>query len=159
MQPLRRGDRHGARLGAAAFPAWLGTRGPFAAAEGLFAQAVLLAPDFHLARYQLGLLQFSGGRAQLALLTWAPLLEWPASEPFPHLVRAFSALASDDLDGAKALFGQALPLARDNEGMVADIERLMQAIDESTARSAPAAPEGEAPAHHVLLGNYSRSIH
>ena len=41
-------------------------------AEAAFANATRLAPDFPMARYQLGLLQFSSGRAAMALLTWQP---------------------------------------------------------------------------------------
>ena len=44
-------------------------------AEAELANAVLLAPAFHIARYQLGLLQFSSGRAATALVTWEPLFE------------------------------------------------------------------------------------
>src|SRR4051812_25103195 len=39
--------------------------GRMAQAEAEFANAVLLAPLLHLARYQLGLLQFSSGRAAM----------------------------------------------------------------------------------------------
>src|SRR6185295_4753211 len=51
--------------------------GDFARAELAFAKALLLAPDFALARYQLGLLQFTSSRAPVALLTWQPLFELP----------------------------------------------------------------------------------
>src|SRR3954464_14411872 len=69
--------------------------GELEAAEPAFANAVLLAPEFLLARYQLGLLQFSSKRAALALVTWGPLLALAATESLGHYVRGFAALAQD----------------------------------------------------------------
>src|ERR1044071_3407463 len=48
--------------------------GDAAAAEAAFANSVLLSPEFVLARYQLGLLQFCSNRPALALVTWDRLL-------------------------------------------------------------------------------------
>lgn len=131
----------------------------FQAAEAGFAQAVLLAPDFHIARYQLGLLQFSGGRPQVAFLSWAPLADLPGELPFPHLVRAFLALHAGRSEEARARFEAALSLATDNAGMVADIRRLIAAIPSPSidAVDQPATRADAAPAQHVLLGNYRRS--
>jgi predicted TPR repeat methyltransferase len=56
------------------------------AAEMAFANAVLLAPDFTLARYQLGLLQFTSGRAAVALITWQPLFALAETDPLGHFV-------------------------------------------------------------------------
>jgi Flp pilus assembly protein TadD len=52
----------------------LAQAGAIGDAEAAYANAVLLAPQFHIARFQLGLLQFTSGRAAIALLTWQPLL-------------------------------------------------------------------------------------
>ena len=71
------------------------TLGDMARAETAFANAARLAPDFPMARYQLGLLQFSSGRAATALLTWEPLLALPESNPLPHFIHGFTALAKD----------------------------------------------------------------
>jgi tetratricopeptide (TPR) repeat protein len=65
-------------------------------AEAAFANAVLLAPDLTIAHYQLGLLQFSSGRAALALVIWQPLLQLVVHHSkflgykYFSLIRAFS---------------------------------------------------------------------
>lgn len=62
-------------------------------AETLYASALLLAPGMAIARYHLGLLQYQSGRSAMALVTWAPLLQLPRSDPLPHFVLGFAALA------------------------------------------------------------------
>ena len=61
--------------------------GDAAAAERSLADAVLLTPGFRLARYQLGLLQFSSDRPGAALVTWQPLLDAPDCESLGQFVR------------------------------------------------------------------------
>lgn len=136
--------------------------GDFERAEGYFAQTVLLAPDFPIARYQLGLLQFSGGRTHLAMLTWGPLGSLPEGDsPFPHLVQGFGALARGDLDAARRHFESGLPLASSNQGLQADVARVLGALKEQAGAERPAAPDAGAPpaadnaASHVLLSNYA----
>lgn len=133
------------------------------AAEACFAQTVLLAPEFHLARYQLGLLQFSGGRPHVAMVSWASLQLLPPDQPFPHLVDAFTALMSDQLHEARAQFMAAVPLAR-NAGLEADIGKLIARLDEQAGAGAMARAAAEAAAgptvkteaqSHVLLSNYA----
>jgi tetratricopeptide (TPR) repeat protein len=136
----------------------------FERAEGYFAQAVLLAPDFHIARYQLGLLQFSGGRTSIAMLTWAPLVSLADQDaPFPHLVRGFEALAQGQLDSALAHFETGLPLAQDNQALAADVRRVLAALGQqlqtSTGAETAAATDEDVAAmtaSHVLLSNYDK---
>lgn len=134
------------------------SRGDIPAAELAFANAVLLAPQFVLARYQLGLLQFSSQRAALALLTWQPLLGLPAGQPLPHFVRGFAALAHDQYDEALAHYQAGLGCANDNPPLFADIEQVVQAVERLLAgTSAP--PDSEARAGHVLLSGYGGNLH
>lgn len=138
--------------------------GDFERAEAYFAQTVLLAPDFHLGRYQLGLLQFSGGRTQLALLTWASLTSLPEGElPFPHLVRGFGALARGDLEAARRHLESGLPLACKNQALEADVRRVLAALAKQLRpQAATATASGDAEdldaetSSHVLLSNYAK---
>lgn len=176
VEASRQGDIEGAcrlfQQASEAAPAWplplfmLGSEraavSDFERAESLFAGAVLLDPAFHLARYQLGLLQFSGGRPQVALLTWAPLAQLPPQEPFPHLLQGFMALQADAFQQAMQHFETALPLAAANAGMQSDIRQIMQGIAEKLGSAAQPDPTpADAPAdpatEHVLLSNYGRT--
>jgi Flp pilus assembly protein TadD len=132
------------------------SRGDFAAAEAAFACAVLLAPSFPLARYQLGLLQFSSRRPAMAMLTWQPLLELPASDALLHFVRGFAALARDSFDEALAHFRSGLSCEPANPALDADIQQLVEAV-EGLQRAEPA-PD-EALHEHVLLSAYGQKLH
>ena len=136
--------------------------GDYASAEACFAQTVLLAPAFHIARYQLGLLQFSSGRCHVAMITWAPLRMLPPDQPFPRLVDAFTALMSEHYLDARAQFTAAIPLAV-NVGLEADIRKLISRLDEqmgsekafgTTGGSTETEVQPESP-NHVLLSNYA----
>lgn len=131
--------------------------GNMEAAEAAFAQAVLLAPAFALARYQLGLLQFSSGRAAVALLTWQPLLELAEPDPLPHFVRGFAALAQDDFAQALAQYRAGLARDNPNQAVAADVMKVVEQVEALLAsRTAGDSAAQEAPASHVLLQGYSR---
>jgi tetratricopeptide (TPR) repeat protein len=130
--------------------------GNIEAAERAFANAVLLAPDFHLARYQLGLLQFSSERAGAALVTWQPLLVLQ-DEPLGHFVRGFAGLARDGFVEALAHFRHGLACSSANPAVAADIENVVQAIE--NLRDPAGEPRPLTSADHVLLSGYARGLH
>jgi Flp pilus assembly protein TadD len=134
--------------------------GDVEAAEQAFAQAVLLSPDFGLARYQLGLLQFSTARAAMALVTWQPLLALPPADPLLHFVRGFQALARDGFAEALHHYREGLACHDINQGLAADIQRLVDAVEHLPAPpEEPATREAPEPAAHVLLSAYARRLH
>ena len=123
-------------------------------AEAAFANAVLLAPEFALARYQLGLLHFSSQRAALALVTWQPLFELPDADPFGHFVRGFAALAQDAFAEALQHLQRGLACEAGNPAVAEDIRKVVVAVEALAARSEPT-PD----AAHVLLAGYSGGLH
>jgi tetratricopeptide (TPR) repeat protein len=131
--------------------------GNFAAAELSFACAVLLAPGFALARYQLGLLQFSSQRAPLALLTWQPLFTLPEEDALLHFVRGFSALAQDAFEDALRHFRAGVACEPSNPALCADILQVIDAVERLDRREAPSSDEPDAS--HVLLSAYARGMH
>ena len=131
--------------------------GDFAAAELAFARAVLLAPEFPLARYQLGLLQFTSQRAPVALLTWEPLLSLPETDALPHFVRGFTALAADAFDEALRHYRTGLACNPPNPALCSDILQLVDAVEKLQRREG--APQDEEVAQHVLLSAYARGLH
>lgn len=131
--------------------------GNFAAAELSFACAVLLAPGFALARYQLGLLQFSCQRAPLALLTWQPLFGLPEEDALLHFVRGFSALAQDAFDDALGHFRTGVACQPSNPALCADILQVVDAVERLGRREA--SPSDEPTPDHILLSAYARGVH
>jgi tetratricopeptide (TPR) repeat protein len=127
------------------------------AAEAAFANAVLLAPEFTLARYQLGLLQFTSQRVAVALITWQPLFSLPEADPLGHFARGFAALAQDQFQDALQHFRSGLDRNQGNPALSADIMQVVQAVERLVAPegSAPEAPAGS----HVLLSGYSQGLH
>lgn len=133
-------------------------------AEAAFANTVLVAPEFTIARYQPGLLQYSSGRAALALVTWQPLLAFPDKSPYPQFIQGFAALTRDDFGGALQHFDAGLGCEIDNEPSRADVSRIVQRVRASHVSALPSAaaggPEGSAKAasvqEHILLSNYMR---
>jgi tetratricopeptide (TPR) repeat protein len=131
--------------------------GDMPAAESAFANAVLLAPEFALARYQLGLLQFTGGRAAVALVTWGPLFSLGAGEPLGQFVRGFAALAQDRFEESLEHFQAGLRCQQVNPAVAADITQVTDAVQKLARRDGAAAPDSSDT--HVLLAAYGRGLH
>jgi tetratricopeptide (TPR) repeat protein len=129
--------------------------GDFAGAEAAFARAVLLSPSFPLARYQLGLLQFSSRRPAVALLTWQPLLELPQEDALLHFVRGLSALAQNAFDAALHHFRIGLACEPANGALCADIRQLAEAVQGLRE----AGIGDQAAVSHVLLSGYGGGLH
>jgi tetratricopeptide (TPR) repeat protein len=133
------------------------TAGDFSAAEAAFANAVLLSPSFPLARYQLGLLQFSSRRPAMALLTWQRLLDLPESDPLLHFVRGFAALAQNAFDAALHHFRSGLACEPANPALSADILQLIETVQRLQENEVGTGEE--LFADHVLLSGYGRKLH
>lgn len=131
--------------------------GDMESAEAALARAVLLAPDFALARYQLGLLQFTSRRAAVALLTWQPLLSLAATDPLLHFVRGFEALGRASFREALQHYREGLACHEINQGLASDIERVVEAVGKLAA--APAAEAQDEAGVHVLLSSYGKGLH
>lgn len=128
--------------------------GQWEQAEAQFAAALLVDPGFSLARYQLGLLQFSTGRAALALLTWQPLLD-SREQALAAFVRGFTALAQDDFAGARTEFESGLAAPDVNPAVAGDIRQVLGRIAQAAAEQ-PVPPTSSVGASHVLVANYGK---
>jgi len=138
--------------------------GRYAEAESAYARAVLADPQLHIARYQLGLLQFISGNIPMAMLSWQPLLELGPQNALSLFVQGFAQLAQDNFADAASLFHAGMAVNTDNPPLNADIEMVLQRMAELPGagnRPAPqpteaAQPSAEEPpvGAHVLLSNY-----
>ena len=134
-------------------------------AEAGFANAILLSPALVIARYQLGLLQFSSARVAMALITWQPLLELEDDSPLPFLVQGFSALAQDHFNEARLLFEAGIARNLDNPPLSEDIQKVLLEIGLQTRipdaeAGSPSSNQAEMQDHdgssHILLSNYQQ---
>ena len=135
--------------------------GEFEQAEAAFSNAVLLSPDLNIARFQLGVLQFSSGRAALALVCWQSLLQLPNTDPLPYFVRGYAALAQNDFVSALHHYRSGVERNTANPALSDDIKKIMSRIAELVSTSATPSlqsvdtpNDAESDASHVLLSNY-----
>lgn len=63
-------------------------------------RAVDLAPEYAIARFQLGFLEFTSGEAEPAARTWAPLEALPEGHALRQFAGGLMRLLADDIDGA-----------------------------------------------------------
>lgn len=135
----------------------------FAEAEIAFSDAIALAPAMAIARYQLGLLQFSMVRIEVALRTWKPLLDMPEPNPYRGFIHGFAALAQEDPKAAVFHFREGLAknvafqeaceadphagvITRMlSEALAGDIERVLAGIAEDAENEAALAASSKKP--------------
>jgi tetratricopeptide (TPR) repeat protein len=135
-------------------------------AEASYIAALQRAPDLAIARFQLGLLQFSAGRPAAALATWAPFDSLGPDQPLRLFRDALACLAQDRFDEAIALFQQGMAANRDNPALNGDMQRFVDAINRLPGRqpsgagqeAAPSAADGQTGGEHFFLSAY-RHMH
>lgn len=100
-------------------------------AEASYLAALQRDPDFAIARFQLGLLQFTSARPAVALATWAPLKKLPELNALRLFSQAFACLAEDRFDDALRLLREGIGQNSENPPLNQDmamlIDRLVQA--------------------------------
>ncbi|WP_448661545.1 hypothetical protein ACG3SL_12855 [Sphingomonas sp. CJ20] len=126
-------------------------------AHAALSRAVELAPDFALARFQLGFFELTSGEAARAITTWEPLDRLPGDHYLAHFVRGLRHLIQDhfgeairELTQGIAVNDDNLPLNRDMQLLIDECSRLAGA----TAAVKPA--EEEASATSFLLDQIER---
>jgi tetratricopeptide (TPR) repeat protein len=153
----------------------LASKGDYANAEAGFLSAVLLAPRFSIARYQLGLLQYSTDRAALALVIWQPLLEvanpTPEEQALSLFVQGYAALSQSDFGSALACFKEGVRINTGNPALSGDVQNIIARVEQFLAGNSAAQPEkvssqeaapkakpngSDDDKAHILLNNYNQ---
>lgn len=122
-------------------------------AEAAYSNALLRAPGFAIARFQLGLLQLTLGRPASAMATWAPLEELIESHPIRLFAQAFVSLIQERPDQAVHQLKEGLlrntdnlPLSKDMQGVLDRIQKALvaesSALQSSSEAGAGSPPEG-----------------
>lgn len=129
-------------------------------AHSSLSRAVELAPDFHIARYQLGFFELTSGEADKALSTWRPLLRLPQThhlrlfvEGLTHLVRDEFADAIRKMKAGMAANTENPPLNNDIALLVAECEKLAGGSDEDS--SGAEREDSDLSATSLMLGQFS----
>lgn len=126
-------------------------------AHAALSKTIEIAPEFSLARYQLGFFELTSGEADKALSTWGPLLKLPLGnylrnfvEGLTHLIRDEFADAIEKLQAGIALNLENIPLNNDVRLLIDECIKLRDGSN--------AVPDQDAPsATSLLLGQLSSS--
>lgn len=124
-------------------------------AHASLTRAVALAPEFALARFQLGFFELTSGEAARALATWQPLDNLPADHYLTQFVIGLRHLIADRFVESIAALEAGIAANEENLPLNRDMQLI---IDEcaSLVRGKASAPEEEASATSVLLGQFGR---
>lgn len=115
-------------------------------------QAVALAPDFTIARFQLGFFQLTSGEAAEALSTWGPLALLPEDHYLRLFVGGLTYLIRDEFVPAVAELRRGMAANVENPPLNRDIQLIVDRVIEIPA---PAAATTEASsATSLLLGQF-----
>ena len=113
-------------------------------------RAVDIAPDFAIARFQLGFFQLTSGEANNAMATWEPLERLEDGHYLKFFVDGLRCLIVDDFEAAFALLERGIGANTENPPLNRDMQLLMDRCREVgvTSDSQSPAPdsreEGEA---------------
>lgn len=121
-------------------------------AEVGFREAVALAPEFPMARFQLGQLLLTRGAADEARAMFAPL----ASEPnaVGRYAAALSAAALEDRATAVAALQEGLAMPQEVPALTADMRRVLENL--LAMGDAPQEQSTEPPAARMFLTGYTQ---
>lgn len=112
-------------------------------------EAVRLAPDFHIARFQLGLLRLSSGTPGLAEEVWRPLLDLPTDDPLRLFAEGLQHMAKDEFEVALNLLDRGIHFNREHPALTSDIQEVIERI-KARDRAGMAGEENSSPAQWLL---------
>lgn len=123
------------------------------------ARAIEIAPDYALARFQLGFLDLTSGRTVDAIGVWQPLFNLPEDEPLRIFAEGLTNLAGDNFAEARRLLTKGIELNVENPLISADMQLILDEIKDGTPAHSTepvAVPDQSAPssAAHMLLQQY-----
>ena len=124
-------------------------------------KAVELAPDFALARFQLGFFQLTSGEATDALSTWGPLALLPVDHYLRMFVAGLTYLIRDEFEPALEQLRAGIAANEENPPLNRDMHLLAEQIERLKTHEAGAEVDasGSASATSMLLNQFgSRTL-
>jgi tetratricopeptide (TPR) repeat protein len=126
-------------------------------AHAALSRAVALAPDFALARFQLGFFELTSGEAARALATWEPLDTLASDHYLAHFVRGLRHLIQDHFGEAIRELTEGIAVNEENPPLNRDMRLIIDECSRLAGDGAPAAPaDAEASATSFLLDQIGR---
>lgn len=120
-------------------------------------KAVDLAPDFQVARYQLGFLRYTSGNVAAAENVWSPFLELGDEEPFKLFAIGLGKLARDEFDEGTSILEKGIALNEEHPAMNGDLSLLVAKVREVMGQRALTDEDEPASAASLLLRQTNRS--
>lgn len=99
-------------------------------AHAALARAVELAPDFAIARFQLGFFELTSGELAAARATWTPLYGFPDDHYLRHFVAGLEALVADQFDECIARLRAGQQANSENPVLNRDMDLIIARCDE-----------------------------
>lgn len=124
-------------------------------AHASLTRAVALAPDFALARFQLGFFELTSGEAARALATWEALDTLPTDHYLAHFVTGLRHLIADHFAEAIAALEAGIAVNHDNLPLNRDMQLIIDECSGLAGRK-PEVPAEEASATSFLLDQFGR---
>ncbi|MGH8108425.1 MAG: tetratricopeptide repeat protein [Arenimonas sp.] len=127
-------------------------------AEEGFKKTVELAPDFPMARFQLGQLQLVKGDAAAASAMLAPLAQLPAGQALPAYAKGLIAAANEDVNEAIAQLQAGLACEQEIPALAQDMQRVLDNLFALRGTGASTANETATsnPAASLFLASYGK---
>lgn len=125
----------------------------FIAAHSALAKAVVLAPAFHLARFQLGFFELTSGEAETAISTWQPLHALSEGSYLKVFVDGLEHLVADRFESCVETLRGGMALNSDNLPLNADMQLIIDRCEEilGTGEAKGASDGGAVSATSFLL--------
>ncbi|HEX8527287.1 tetratricopeptide repeat protein [Allosphingosinicella sp.] len=113
-------------------------------------EAVQIAPDYRIARFQLGLLELSSGRPEAAEACWDALAG--EDDSLALFARGLRHLARDEFEPALSLLREGIARNRDHPAVNGNIQLI---IDETAAQAGPCDDDTPLSATQMLLQQFA----
>jgi tetratricopeptide (TPR) repeat protein len=131
-------------------------------AEGAYLIALQRAPNFAIARFQLGLLQLTSGRPAAAMATWAPLDLLDEKAPLRLFKLGLEALAQDRFADTRQLLLEGMAQNKENQPLNVDMQKVLDRIvglgvvdgQPAAGTAQPEESPASADANHFLISSY-----
>ena len=129
----------------------LASAGRYNEARSEMRSALRIAPDYAIARFQLGLLELSSGEATAAETTWRALDDLPSDHPLRVMSAGLRSLARDQFVDAITQLERGIALNTEHPPINHDMGMLITAIRTHIEKEGPSS---DTSATHMLLQQY-----
>lgn len=117
----------------------------YAAARDAMRRAVDLAPDFAIARFQLGFLLLTSGEPHAAQEAWGPLHGLPQDNYLRIFVTGLCHLTRDEFDEAVVRLGEGISRNQENPSMNNDMQMIIDEIHRKALKTGASEDENNEP--------------